>query len=95
MQLKKIFNSLTLTSICWLALGALGIFVGLYWLYRWRLAYMYPTFGLIALGGGGIVCGLTNGFTDQSPFGRKLSKFGLLFLIIGILMIGYYAYRFI
>lgn len=95
MQIKKVFNSLTPTSIFWVVMGCAGILIGAFWLYRYRLAFMYPTFGLIALGGGGIVCGLTNGFTDQSAFGRKLSKFGLLFLIVGILMIGYYAYRFV
>lgn len=95
MQRQKILSSLTPTSIFWIALGIAGFLVGAYWFYRYRLMFMYPTFGLIALGGGGIICGLTNGFTDQSPFGRKLSKFGLLFFIIGAAMIGYHVFRFI
>ena len=88
MRIQKIFNSLTLTSIFWIVMGFVGILIGTYWLYRYRLTFMYTTLGLIAFGGGGIVCGWTNGFTDQSAFGRKLSKFGLLFLIIGIALFG-------
>lgn len=95
MQIQKVFNSLTPTSIFWIILGTLGVLIGAFWVYRWRLGFIYPSFGLVAFGSGGIVCGLTNGFTDQSPFGRKLSKFGLLFLLIGVLLIGFYAFRFI
>jgi hypothetical protein len=95
MQIKKIFNSLTLTSIFWIVVGFLGLLLGCYWFYKYRVTYFYSTFALIAYGGGGIICGLTNGFTDQSAFGRKLSKFGLLLLLIGTALFGFFAYRYI
>ena len=95
MQLKKIINSLTATSVSWLLLGAFGVLAGALMFYKWRFGFLYPSAGLISLGAGGILCGLTNGFTDQSPTGRIISKFGLLALLAGVLLIGYYAYRFI
>lgn len=95
MQRQNLFGNLTPTSFFWIALGSFGVLLGAYWFYRYRLWYLYPSLGSVALGCGAIVCGLTNGFTDQSPFSRKLSKFGLLFLLIGALLVGYHVYRFI
>jgi uncharacterized membrane protein HdeD (DUF308 family) len=95
MKVKKIRNSLTVNSISWLILGVSGILAGIFLLISWRTFYLYLATGLIAIGFGGTICGLTNGFTDQSANGRVLSKFGLLALIVGALLIIYYAYRFI
>lgn len=93
MQIKKIFNSLTPTSIFWLVLGIIIFLYGVYIGYKWRMYYY--SFGLLSAGFGGMICGLTNGFTDQSPKGRVISKFGIAALLIGVAMLVYYFYKFI
>lgn len=93
MQPQKIITSLTPTSIFWLVLGAAIFAYGVYIAYRWRM-YSYAV-GLIGMGIGSIICGLTNGFTDQSPTGRIVSKFGIVALLGGVVLVGYYFLRFI
>ena len=87
------FRDLTLNSIFWLFLGALLLFAGGYVGYSWR---MYPfAAGLVFLGTGGVFCGVTNGFTDQTPTARLLWKIGILALLLGLLLTGYSMLKFI
>ncbi|MGI8469409.1 MAG: hypothetical protein ACR2N3_13250 [Pyrinomonadaceae bacterium] len=86
-------SNLTLTSIFWLAVGVglfgCGGFVG----YSRR---MYPlALGLVFLGLGSVLCGITNGFTDYSRDGRLLWKFGVILLMAGLALAIYGGYRFI
>lgn len=93
MQIKKVFNSLTATSVFWLVLGVIILIVGVYVGYKWRMYYF--AFGLFSTGFGVIFCGLTNGFTDHSPTGRIVSKFGILALLAGLVLTLYYVSKFV
>jgi len=92
LQIRKIFTSLTFNSVFLLVLGLLiaaaAGFVG----YKWR---MYPfAAGLFFLGIGSVLCGLTNGFTDQSPNGRRIRQFGVMILAAGLVLTFYYISKF-
>lgn len=91
MKAGKILSSLTPTSIMWIALGAGIMLFGAYVGKFWRM-YAFGV-GLILLGIGGVLCGLTNGFTDYSPTGRIIKKIGLLTLGGGLLLSAYYMFR--
>ena len=86
-------RNLTLNSIFWLVLGVLLFGYGAYNAYYWR-DYIFSS-GLIFLGLGSISCGLTNGFADYSPMGRMLWRFGLPFLLLGLLLTGYHVSKYI
>ena len=45
--------------------------------------------GLISLGLGNGIFGWTNGFSDLTPTGRILTKFGILTLVFGLVVVGY------
>lgn len=49
--------------------------------------------GFVFTGIGNILFGLTNGFTDMTPFGRTLFRFAVLAYLVGIPLIGYFLYR--
>lgn len=86
-------RDLTLTSFFWIFLGFLLFGYGGYNGYYWR---NYPfAMGLIFLGIGSILCGVTNGFADYSPMGRLLFKLGMPILLIGLLLTGYSVFKFI
>lgn len=91
MKAGKILSSLTPTSMMWIALGAGIMLFGAYVGKSWRM-YAFAV-GLLLLGIGGVLCGLTNGFTDYSPSGRIIKKFGLLALGGGLLLSVYYIFR--
>lgn len=93
MKAGKILSTLTPTSIMWIVLGAGIMLFSAYVGKFWRM-YAFAV-GLFLLGVGGILCGLTNGFTDHSPNGRIIGKFGLLALGGGLLLCGYYMFRMI
>jgi hypothetical protein len=84
------FFNLTLNSAVWLLIGLSSMAYGGYVGYRMRM-FIYAL-GLLSLGFGCICCGLTNGFTDQSPKTRLLRKFGKFALIVGLPLTGYYFY---
>jgi hypothetical protein len=44
---------------------------------------------------GGILCGITNGFTDYSPKGRLMWKVGAILLAAGFGLTVYGGYRFV
>ena len=69
-------------------------FAGVYFTYKWRMMTMQlpMTIGFVMFGIGMILCGVTNGFTDHTPLGRKFKKIGAFLLIVGILPIGYVAW---
>ncbi len=84
-------RNLTLNSIFWLFLGVLLTIYGGYVVYRFRI---YPFgAGLIFTGLGGILCGVTNGFTDYTPLGRLFWKIGIIALLLGLPVVIYYIYR--
>ncbi len=86
------FRNLTFNSIIWMVLG-FGCFVaGVYygWEFRRAITRMFPLpFGLSSVGLAMILCGLTNGFTDQSPLGRNARKLGILFFLVGLPLLLY------
>ena len=80
-------RNLNFNSIVWILLGLACLVYGGYsiWLYRRAIVGMFQfPFGLVFTGIAMIFCGLTNGFTDISPLGRKFTKAGLFFFIPGI-----------
>jgi ABC-type spermidine/putrescine transport system permease subunit II len=93
-------RNLTFNSILWIVLG-LGCFIaGSYYGWQYRRAitsiiYFSLIFGLLVTGLAMILCGLTNGFTDQTPWGRRFRKIGALAFIGGLPMLLYGFYRFI
>lgn len=86
------FRNLTLNSIFWLFLGVGLIGSGGYVFYKLRM----PSFmaGLVFLGLGSILCGITNGFTDYSRNGRLFWKIGAISLMIGLLLTGFSLFKF-
>ena len=87
------FSNLTLGSYFYIFLGLLlfggGGYVGHYW-------RMYAlALGLVFLGIGSVLCGITNGFADYSATGRLLWKIGIPTLLIGLLFTGYGVKNFI
>ena len=92
------FGNITLTSIFWILLGLCLVAGGAYLGYTKRTYIFYSLpfiLGLIFLGLGSILCGITNGFTDYSRNGRLLWKFGAFFLLAGLGLVVYGGYRFI
>lgn len=86
-------NNLTLNSIFWLFVSLVLVAFGAYVGRSWR---MYPfAAGLIFLGAGSFLCGLTNGFTDYSHNGRLFCKIGGLLLAVGSLLSIYGVLKFI
>ena len=87
-------RNLTLTSYFWILLGLGFTLGGTYLTYKWRMMTMQlpMTVGFIMVGIGMISCGITNGFTDHTPLGRKLKRIGAFLLIVGITPIAYIAY---
>jgi hypothetical protein len=94
-SLILMLRNLTLTSYLWIALGlGFGIF-GAYLSYQWRYTgfrLLPMPLGIILVGLGMTLCGLTNGFTDHSPLGRQFKRIGAFSLIVGIAVTGYFAY---
>lgn len=89
-----LIRNLTLTSIFWIILGLGFTLGGTYLTYKWRMFWMQlpMTVGFMMVGVGMILCGITNGFTDHTPLGRKLKKIGAFLLIVGVPPIGYVAW---
>lgn len=87
-------KSLTLTAFFWILLGLGFFFGGAYFTYKWRMVWsqLPMTVGFVMVGIGMILCGVTNGFTDHTPLGRKFKKIGAFLLIVGIAAIGYVAW---
>lgn len=80
-------NNLNLSSILLIIIGLLLITYGGWSLYKFR-DYTWAT-GLISLGVGNGLFGLSNGFADLTPRGRIFMKIGITMLIIGVLIVGY------
>jgi hypothetical protein len=92
------FRNLTLNSVVWILMGIGCVLAGGYygWMYRYAITRMFPLpGGLFLIGLAMTICGITNGFTDQSPLGRKLKKAGILLFLAGIPLSVYAFSRFI
>ncbi len=85
------FNNLTFTSILLIVIGFLLLAYGGWYFYRFR-DYTWAA-GMISLGIGNGLFGVTNGFTDLSPKGRIFIKVGVTALIVGVLVTGYVLSR--
>lgn len=93
--LVSMFRNLTLNSIVWMILGIGISLFGAYLTYKWRYTgfrLLPMPVGIIFIGIGMILCGMTNGFTDHTPLGRKLKKIGAFLLIVGLPLVVYVAY---
>lgn len=80
-------RNLNFNSILWILLGIVSLGYGGYlvWFFRRGLMFNFQfPFGLVFTGIAMAFCGLTNGFTDVSPPGRKFKKIGLFFFIPGL-----------
>jgi hypothetical protein len=55
----------------------------------------YFSFGLVLFGSGFIIFGITDGFNDQSYYGRILFKVGILCFLASALILGYFFIRLI
>ena len=89
------FRNLTFNSILWILMGLGCLIAGGYygWEFRRAITRMFPLpGGLLLLGLAMSLCGLTNGFTDQSAWGRKFRKLGTLSFIIGLPLLAYGVY---
>jgi hypothetical protein len=70
-----------------LSLVAFGI-----WLITIPRTRIYAA-GFLFTGFGNVLFGMTNGFTDMTPVGRKLYRIALITYIIGMPIIIYFLYR--
>ena len=94
--LVSMFRNLTLNSVVWMLLGLGFTFFGAYLTYKWRFygfRLLPMPIGITFIGIAMILCGVTNGFTDHSPLGRKFKKIGAFLFIVGIPLVGYIAYN--
>jgi hypothetical protein len=55
----------------------------------------YFSIGLVFFGTGFIIFGITDGFNDQSHYGRILFKVGILIFIAAALILGYFFMKLI
>ncbi len=80
-------NNLNLSSILLIIIGVLLITYGGWSLYKFR-DYTWAA-GLVSLGVGNGLFGITNGFSDLTSRGRIFMKVGIVMLIFGVLIVGY------
>ena len=84
------FNNLTFNSVMWILIGV-GLFAAS--IVEVRMMRIYAmAIGMIFLGIGCILCGITNGFTLYTPAGHLMRKAGVLSFLIGIIPTAYYVY---
>lgn len=83
--------SLTLNAVLVLALGMVFLAGGIYFLFM--PFFRVLAVGMFALASGCVCCGLTDGFTDVSPTGQLLRRFGFISFLVGIPLVGYSVYR--
>lgn len=81
------FRNWSLTSVFLIAVGFLMILYGIWYFIQFR-DYVW-CFGIISLGIGLGFFGWTDGFTNLTPSGRFLTKFGIFLLVIGTITVGY------
>ena len=89
-------RNLTFNSIIWILLGLGFFFGGAYLTYKWRytgIRLLPMPIGILFVGIAMTLCGVTNGFTDHTPLGRKFKKIGAFLFIVGIPLIGYVGYN--
>ena len=81
---------ITFNSVLMILIGLSLIVFGV-WLITKPSSRMYAA-GFLFTGFGNILFGMTNGFTDMTPIGRKLYRIALITYIIGIPVIIYFLY---
>lgn len=79
-------HRLTLNSILLILIAMFLIAYGAWSFYKIR-DYTWTT-GLVCLGIGNGLFGITNGFSDLSPRGRVFMKIGVVAFVFGILIVG-------
>ncbi len=84
-------HNLNLSSILLIIIGLLLVAYGGWSLYRYR-DYTWAA-GMICLGVGNALFGVTNGFSDMTPKGRVFMKTGVTLLLFGIIIAGYVLSR--
>ena len=85
--------NITLNAILILALGLVFMLAGMYFV---MIPYTrIVALGMFALTLGCVCCGLTDGFTDISPRGLLLRKFGFVAFLVGIPIVGYSLFNYI
>lgn len=84
---------ITLNSISMIFVGFVLIALGV--LLTFSPAFRLYCVGFFFTGFGSLLFGITNGFTNLTPFGQTLYRLGLTAFIIGIPSIGYFLYNLI
>lgn len=82
----------SINAVLVLVLGAVFLFGGVY--FAIFTAYRLMGFGMLATAVGCVCCGLTDGFTDATPRGLLLKRFGAAAFIIGVPILIYAGYQF-
>lgn len=82
---------ITFNSVLMILIGV-GLIVFGVWLMTTPSSRVYAS-GFLFTGLGNVLFGMTNGFTDMTPTGRKLYRIALITYLIGIPIIIYFLYR--
>ena len=85
--------NITLNAVLILALGLVFFAAGIYFILNPFMRIV--AVGMFALAFGCLCCGLTDGFSDISPRGLLLRKFGFVAFLVGVPIVGYSVYRYI
>ncbi len=81
---------ITFNSVLMILIG-LGLIAFGLWLVTKSGNRLYGV-GFLSTGIGNVLLGVTNGFTNMTPVGRKLYRIALIAFIIGIPIIIYFLY---
>ena len=81
MDIKRYKDYLNFNNLILLVSGLILVAWGLWQVYRFR-QYVFGG-GVFLIGIGNMFFALTNGFTDQSPKARFLTRFGIFSYILG------------
>jgi len=82
---------ITFNSVLMILIGLFLMVFGV-WLVRSPGTRFYAL-GFLSTGIGNILFGMTNGFTNMTPIGRKLYRIALIAFIIGVPLVIYFLYQ--
>lgn len=86
-------SQLSLNSVLAIVTGIGVIAWGIWGLVQYLFDYF--SIGLVFFGSGFIIFGITDGFNDQTYYGRILFKVGILIFLASALFLGYFFLKLI